>query len=96
MPGWVIFLIVYGAINLLVGIAALVKVTLDWFADYLTWLFPVPGSIYLLCDGYIERPAMITLQVIATIIFLPYTILWMVIGFLFTLFIFFMGADGYD
>lgn len=96
MPGWAIFLIVYGATNLIVGIAALVKVTLDWFADYLTWLFPVPGSIYLLCDGYIERPSTIVLQVITTIIFLPFTILWVVIGFLFTLFVFFMGADGYD
>ena len=96
MAWWAIFLIVYGAINLIVGTAALLKVTFDPFGDYLCWLFPIPGSLYLLCDGYIDRPTTLALQIIATIIFLPYTIFWMVIGFLFTLFMFFMGADGYE
>lgn len=68
MAWWAIFLIVYGAINLIVGTAALLKVTFDPFGDYLCWLFPIPGSLYLLCDGYIDRPAMFTLQIIATII----------------------------
>lgn len=96
MVWWAILLIVYGAINLIVGTAALLKVTFDPFGDYLCWLFPIPGSLYLLCDGYIDRPTTLALQIITTIIFLPYTIFWMVVGFLFTLFMFFMGADGYE
>lgn len=93
MAWWAIFLIVYGAINLIVGTAALLKVTLDPFGDYLTWLFPIPGSLYLLYNGwYVDYSTTLALQIIATIIFLPYTIFWMVVGFLFTLFMFFYGS----